>query len=260
MPDKSIDCVVTSPPYDNLRTYKGFVFDFEATARELYRVMVDGGVVCWNVGDSVVDGSETVTSCKQKIYFREVLGFWIHNTMIYEKPGTMNVDNTRYTRCYEYVFVLSKGKPRCVHRIRDKRNVTAGHKSYGIRTIRKRDGSMKLEKKREITQPYGYRTNVWRCNTAAQENPCQPNEHPAQMPLNLARDLIISFSDPGDIVLDPFCGSGTTLVAAKWLGDREGIGIDLSADYLDIAIRRLGCAPIDVEENAENGQKQLMIL
>ena len=84
MPDGVIDLVITSPPYDDLRNYKGYSFDFESIAKELFRVVKEGGVVVWVVGDATVDGSETGTSFRQALFFKEV-GFNLHDTMIYMK-------------------------------------------------------------------------------------------------------------------------------------------------------------------------------
>ncbi len=136
----SVQCVVTSPPYDALRTYGGFTWDFEATAKELYRVMCDGGIVCWNVGDSVVDGSETLTSAKQKIFFREQCGFRIHDTMIYEKTNFAHPETSRYHQLFEYVFILSKGSPRVFNPLMDRKNIYAGQGPYGKNVFRERNG------------------------------------------------------------------------------------------------------------------------
>ncbi len=240
----SVQCVVTSPPYDNLRTYGGFTWDFEATALELYRVMCDGGIVCWNVNDSVVDGSETLTSCKQKIFFREVCGFRIHDTMIYEKnnPANPSNDQMRYNQCVEYVFVLSKGKPRAFNPIIDKPNASAGVMRYGKKERRSSNGepSGVYFSDRFPAAEFGLRSNCWRGNTSAQENPCQSKEHPAMMPEWLAHDLVLSWSNVRDTVLDPFAGSGTTGKVALELG-RKAILIDLK--YQELQRQRCNVTP-----------------
>ena len=104
--------------------------------------------------------------------------------------------------------------------------------------MRQADGSQKL-KKRNVIAEIGMRGNIWRCKTAGQENVCTAIEHPAVMPFNLASDLVSSWSNPGDIVLDPMCGSGTTLRAAKDQG-RSAIGIEIEERYCEIAARRMG--------------------
>lgn len=225
----SVQLFVTSPPYDNLRTYGGHAWDFEATAREIYRVLCDGGIVCWNVGDSVVGGSETLTAFKQALFFKDSVGFRVHDTMIYEKSNFGHPEKVRYHQLFEYVFVLSKGEPRCFNPIKDKPNAWAGSGPFGVSTMRKANGNQK-PKKRDIIADFGMRGNVWRCKTAGQENICAAIEHPAVMPYGLCRDLIISWSNPGDIVADCFAGSGTTAKAAIETG-RKAIAIEINPDY-----------------------------
>ena len=237
----SVQLGVTSPPYDSLRTYGGikpFTWaDFEIVAFELYRALCDGGVLCWNVGDSVVDGSETLTSAKQKIFFRELCGFRIHDTMIYEKLNFSHPEFNRYQQVFEYIFILSKGAPRCFNPIKDKPNATPGAVgSLGANVIRERDGSRTLRAEK-VHAEFGMRYNVWRGKTAGQELVCDSLEHPAMMPFWLARDLIQSWSNPGDLVLDPFFGNGTTGKAAELLG-RKWIGIELNPAYAKLAADR----------------------
>lgn len=242
LPDASVELVVTSPPYDDARTYGGHSWDFEGTARELHRVMCEGGVVCWNVNDMVKDGSEGLTSCEQKIFFRRECGFRIHDTMIYEKSNGSKPDPTRYNPCAEFIFVLSKGKPRCFNPIKDKRNVTYGKPCFGLHTMRERDGSMSVRRERKIAAEFGTRSNVWRGNTRGQEDAGMPLDHPAMMPRWLARDLIISWSNPGDTVLDCFAGSGTTAREAIGLG-RKTIAIEINPDYIPMIERSAATTP-----------------
>lgn len=235
--DNSVDLVITSPPYDGLRTYKGYVFDFENIALELYRVIKIGGTMVWVVNDAVENGSETLTSFKQAIYFKEVAGFNMHDTMIWEKPTFANPSSNRYHQLFEYMFVLSKGKQKTFNPIKDKENKWSGKYPFGINTNRQKDGKMKA-KKRTIVQQYGMRSNIWEIPTSAQENPCKSIEHPATFPKSLAHDNIISWSNEWDIVLDPFLGSGTTAVAAIRTG-RRFIGIEISPEYCKIAQKRI---------------------
>jgi site-specific DNA-methyltransferase (adenine-specific) len=235
LPDNSIDLTVTSPPYDNLRTYNGYSWDFEETAKELYRITKPGGVVVWIVGDATVKGSETGTSFKQALFFKEC-GFNMHDTMIWEKPtftatGSLAV---RYGSVFEYMFVFSKGKPKAFNPIKDKPNKTAGTTLHG--TIRQKNGST-----RQITgagkktiQKYGQRHNVWHLPTELAKR----NGHPAPFPEQLANDHIISWSNEGDTVLDPFMGSGTTAVACI-KNSRNYIGYEISKEYCEIANKRL---------------------
>jgi len=236
LPDGCVDLTVTSPPYDNLRTYNGYVFDFEGIAKELYRVTKDGGVVVWIVNDATINGSETGTSFRQALYFKDVCGFNLHDTMIWAKPcftavGTLK---TRYASTFEYMFVFSKGCPKTFNPIKDRKNKHAGKKKHG--TIRQKDGSVKpVSSIGKMYEEYGQRFNVW--NMAPEQSQSQ-RCHPAQFPETLAHDHIISWSNPGDVVLDPFCGSGTTCKMAKVNG-RHYVGIDISQEYCEIARRRV---------------------
>ena len=236
MPDGCVDLTVTSPPYDNLRTYNGYVFDFEGIAKELYRVTKDGGVVVWIVNDATINGSETGTSFRQALYFKDVCGFNLHDTMIWAKPGFTAVGTlkTRYASTFEYMFVFSKGCPKTFNPIKDRKNKHAGKKKHG--TIRQKDGSVKpVSSIGKMYEEYGQRFNVW--NMAPEQSQSQ-RCHPAQFPETLAHDHIISWSNPGDVVLDPFCGSGTTCKMAKVNG-RHYVGIDISQEYCEIARRRV---------------------
>jgi len=242
LPEKSVQCCVTSPPYDDLRTYGGHSWDFELTALELHRVLCDGGVLCWNVGDQVVDGSETLTSCKQKIFFAEGCGFRVHDTMIYEKLNFSHPERVRYHQVFEYVFILSKGAPRSFNPIKDKKNATAGCVgNLGVNTFTERDGS-KSERSKKVTAEYGMRTNVWKGKTRGQEDMCEVLPHPAMMPKWLARDLILSWSNLGDVVLDPFSGSGTTGQMAVEVG-RKAILIELNPEYSQLCEHRTNVTP-----------------
>ena len=232
LPDGCIDLTVTSPPYDNLRTYNGYVFDFESVAAQLYRVTKPGGVVVWVVGDATVNGSESGTSFRQALRFME-LGFKLHDTMIYEKTGTSYPDVNRYYQSFEYMFVLSKGDIATFHILRDRKNIYAGTKVHSVN--RRADGSLAPKTGiGNIITEYGVRYNVWRI---AHNLPGR-GDHPASFPEALAADHIISWSNPGDIVLDPMAGGGTTLKMAKGL-ERHYIGFDISAEYVELARRRV---------------------
>ena len=233
MPDNYIDLTVTSPPYDNLRNYKGYVFDFEQIARELYRVTKKGGVVVWVVNDATVKGSETGTSFKQALYFKEI-GFNLHDTMLWCKTGPP-LSHNRYEQGFEYMFILSKNTPKVFNGIRDKINKTAGesiHVSQRCADGIVRKTSSKVGKIRQ----FGLRTNLWFIP------PCVSSKerfgHPAPFSEQLANDHIISWSNEGDLVYDPFLGSGTTMKMAK-LNKRNCIGSETSKEYCEIAIERI---------------------
>ena len=235
--DESIDLTVTSPPYDNLRAYNGFTWDFEALARQLYRVTKQGGVVVWVVGDATVNGSETGTSFRQALYFMEC-GFNLHDTMIYEKNGAPFPDKTRYYNVFEYMFIFSKGDIKTVNLLSDRKNKWTN--SWGKQSVRTKDGKQTVKEKREDSKEHGVRFNIWRINggkgfTTQDE---YAYTHPAMFPEALARDHILSWSNAGDLVLDPFIGSGTTAKMAKETG-RHWIGIDISDEYCKLAEKRV---------------------
>lgn len=227
MPDKCIDLTVTSPPYDNLRDYHGYVFDWKETIKELYRITKDGGVVVWIVNDQTINGSETGTSFRQALFAMEC-GFNLHDTMIWQKSGFSFPDIDRYYPVFEYMFVWSKGKPKTANMIADRLNLRSGTKIHG--TSRQSDGTLKPSNgigKRNVPE-YGRRFNVWKIC----EEKNNQTGHPAVFPIALARDHIISWSNKGDTVLDPFLGSGTTRIAAYDL-KRNFIGYEISKEYFD---------------------------
>lgn len=237
-----IDLTVTSPPYDNLRAYNGFVFDFETIARQLYRVTKPGGVVVWVVADATINGSETGTSFRQALYFTDC-GFNLHDTMIYSKNGPAHPDKTRYQQVFEFMFVFSKGHPKTINLLIDRKNKWAGSKNFGTRTNREKNGEVKVGTTSlagRTVKDFGSRWNIWEINTgfgySASDN--YAYEHAAIFPEQLARDHIISWSNEGDIVLDPFCGSGTTPKMAK-LFKRHYIGIEISEDYVTLSKKRV---------------------
>ena len=238
LPDKSFDLVLTSPPYDNLRAYNGYSFDFEGVAKELFRVTKDGGVVVWVVGDATVDGSETGTSFKQALYFKEI-GFNLHDTMIYQKNSYPFPPSNRYFGVFEYMFVLSKGSPKTFNPIKVK---TVSQDKSKTSSQRNEDGSMS-QMKYEMGKDERIKENVWIYETGFNKSTLDPvHEHPAIYPEKLAQDHIYSWSNENDTILDPFMGSGTTLKMARHL-NRNCVGIEISEKYCAIAQERLDSTP-----------------
>ena len=229
MSDNFIDLTITSPPYDNLRDYKGFTFDFVDVAKELYRVTIQGGVVVWVVGDATVKGSETGTSFKQALYFKEI-GFNLHDTMIYKKQFYVPLTHNRYEQEFEYMFVFSKGKPKTFNPIKvptlygGKRS-TITHRKTGEQPIH----GTNYGKARRYSRIIG---NIWILQ------PQRGSSHPATFPEELAGDHIVSWSNPGDIIYDPFLGSGTTAKMAL-LYCRNYIGSEVSIEYCQLARKRI---------------------
>jgi DNA modification methylase len=235
MDDNFIDLTVTSPPYDGLRTYNGYSFDFESVAKELFRITKDGGVVVWIVGDATIKGSESGTSFKQALFFKEI-GFNLLDTMIWNK-GTFTAVGaltSMYAPVFEYMFVVTKGKAKTFNPIKDKKNKTFGKKHHG--TIRQKDGSTKpLNAIGKKINQYGQRYNIWEISPEKRNN---HRLHPAMFPEQLANDHILSWSNENDLVYDPFMGSGTTAKMAI-LNNRNYIGSEISKDYVEIANKRL---------------------
>jgi site-specific DNA-methyltransferase (adenine-specific) len=232
MPDNFIDLTVTSPPYDGLRTYNGYSFDFESIAKELYRVTKDGGVVVWVVGDVTVNGSESGTSFKQALFFKEC-GFNLHDTMIYytDKPP---VKQKRYQNNFEYMFVFSKGK---INKFNPIETLPKRPNHISTKSHRNKEGVMDVkirpQNKTKVLD------NIWYYYTGrAETKDNEAYKHPARFPEKLANDHIISWSNENDLVYDPFMGSGTTAKMAI-LNNRKYIGSEISEEYCKIIENRI---------------------
>jgi DNA modification methylase len=233
MPNECVDLVVTSPPYDNLRNYKGYSFEFERIAEGLFKVIKEGGVVVWVVGDKINSG-RSLTSFRQGIYFQEI-GFDMHDVMIYQKKNTPFMRSNAYTNAYEFMFILSKGKPKTFNPLKEKtvRNgyemVVFNKGADGIN--RKNLKELKTEKTK---------TNIWKyaVGLGGTTSDKIAFQHPATFPEKLAEDHILSWSNEGDLVFDPMCGSGTTCKMA-YLNKRKYLGVDISEEYINIANARL---------------------
>ena len=231
LPESSIDLTVTSPPYDNLRRYNGFEWDFEGIANELFRATKPGGVVVWVVNDGTEGGSETGTSFRQALYFKDVAGFRLHDTMIWRKTNPLpQVRQPRYASCFEYMFVLSKGRPKTFNPIM--RKTKYGGRRYDS-TCKNMGGENGRTKKDFEINLESVQYNVWEMQVARNKT-----THPAVFPAQLAHDHIVTWSSPGDVVLDPFVGSGTTAIEALRL-NRHYIGFDISEEYCEMARERI---------------------
>lgn len=247
-PIESVDLTITSPPYDELRSYNGYEFSPDKIIKELFRITKEGGIVVWVVGDAVVNGGESGNSFRQAIQFIDA-GFSLYDTMIYQKSGSSFPSKGRYTQIFEYMFVFSKGKPKTFNPICDVPKLWEG--SWGKLTNRNKDGELIQRKRhnegmaksgRATDGRYGYkqRTNIWTITNGKNFGHSDKDAylHPATFPEKLARDHILTWSNEGDIVFDPMCGSGTTGVAAKKL-NRKFIGIDISKEYCELSEKRI---------------------
>lgn len=247
MHDNFIDLTVTSPPYDNLREYKDGVGDewnfevFKPIAKELFRITKEGGVVVWNVNDSTINGSETGVSFKQALYFMNC-GFNLHDTMIWQKVSPFP-DTIRYHQSFEYMFIFSKGKPKSFNCLTEKRIIPVSiNKKW-----RKKDGSLnkpdkkaKERMKNAANNNYVSKKNIWKIAVGGVNSSKDSIafEHPAIFPEKLVSDHIYSWSNEGDLVYDPFMGSGTTAKMAH-IYKRNWIGSELSQEYVNLANKRL---------------------
>ena len=244
MPNDFIDLTVTSPPYDDLRDYNGYSFPFEEIAKELYRVTKEGGVIVWVVSDATIKGSETGTSFKQALFFKEC-GFNLHDTMIYNRVSPFP-DKIRYRQSFEYMFVFSKGKPKTFNGLRENKSKN----SFGSKkssSYREKNGSLKklnekaikrfLKSSEDLTK---LMSNIWSISAGYMVSSSDKISfnHPATFPEDLAKKHIYSWSDEGDLIYDCFMGSGTTAKMAH-LQKRNWIGSEMSEEYTNIANKRL---------------------
>ena len=243
LPDNSIKFTLTSPPYDDIRDYKGYSFPFEEIAQELWRTTKSGGVVAWNVADATVKGSETGTSMRQALYFMS-LGFRLHDTMIYAKNNPMpaGVSSKRYHQAWEYIFILSKDAPETFNPIMVKAKF--GHLGANMKH-RGKDGELKYTKtkRNEFTKV----RNIFEYSVGGGHSTKDKVafKHPAIMPEQLAADMISTWTNPGDDVFDPFTGAGTTAKMCRAL-DRKFHGTELSLEYCEIIKERLTTCPDSV--------------
>lgn len=252
IPDGSVDLTVTSPPYDNLRSYNGNNEQWgehvwKAVIKDLYRITADGGVVVWVVQDKCVKGGETMTSFKQALHFADC-GFLLYDTMIWLKPSPQAPTEGRYYDVFEYMFVFSKGKPKTLNLLKDRKNKSAGAVSNKETRSCREDRKVKNEKR--VVAEFSRRFNVWELSRGKNKT-----SHPAVFPEKLAHDHIISWSNEGDVIFDPFMGSGTAGKMAKLL-NRRFIGIELDQGYFDIAKQRIEDAQIKDNPHQCNCNRQ----
>lgn len=226
MPDNFIDLIVTSPPYDKLRSYNGYSFDFVNIAKEMFRIIKENGVIVWIIGDSTVNGSETGTSFKQALYFMEI-GFKLHDTMIYAKKNFIPQNHKRYEQAFEYIFVLVKGKIKTFNPLLEKTKLAG--QTYNLKrngySRQIKEASQRRRDKKITVKPFKIVKNIftYHCGNSGKN-------HPAVFPLQLAKDQIYSWSNEFDLVYDPFMGSGTTIDACMQL-NRAYIGSEISQEY-----------------------------
>jgi site-specific DNA-methyltransferase (adenine-specific) len=225
--------VLTSPPYDNLRDYKGYFFQFEEIANELFRILKNGGVVIWVVADASENGSETGTSFRQALYFKEI-GFNLNDTMIYYKNNPMPTSGPRYHQHFEYMFCFSKNQPKTFNPIMEicKYNGSANMKNRGTK------GELNYKKVERTTEKKVGNVFFYSVGGGISTKDKIAFKHPAIFPEQLAYDQIITWSNEGDLIYDPFIGSGTTAKIAQLL-NRNWLGSEISSEYVEIAKIRI---------------------
>ena len=250
LPTGSVQTVVTSPPYWSLRDYdvadqigcddglEDYIKSIVTTFDQVRRVLADDGTVWLNVGDSYTSGNRKYRAPDRKNRARAMsirpptpaglkpkdligvpwrlafalqdAGWWVRSEVIWYKPNAHPESvKDRPTKSHETVFLLSKNQDYYY-------DVTAvkGPNRRRLRTM-------------------------WEINTEPRRRSAgEIDDHPAVMPMALARRCIRITSRPGDVVLDPYAGSGTTLIAARDL-DRNWVGIELKPEYVDLIERRI---------------------
>lgn len=269
-PDKCIPLTVTSPPYAKMRLYGGHDYTwetFKSVATQLVRITMEGGVICWVVRNQIVKERENLQAEKEKLFFADDLGLWPHQTIIGAPKGVPLPQSRRYASNFDYVYVFSKGHPRIVNIIRDRRNSRFGDLKSN-RLIRESNGSERLACGGEYAiAKWGFRSNLWSYSTGGNHTATDriSAKHPARMGEPLAEDLIISFSKPGDLVFDPFAGAGTSLKMAL-LNQRQWLGVEIFDEYVELIEKRMRLAKWELMErlleqvgsgNLEKWQKEI---
>lgn len=234
----AVDLTVTSPPYDAMRDYGGHEWDFAEIATELFRITKPGGIVAWNVQNQIIGGQESLSAERQRLYFCDACGFRPHSTIyVLTTAAFRKPSKARYADTVQLVYIFSKGTPKTINILKDRKNKTAGASvRYGTR---KKDGSRRYGNLK-ITPDLGYRTNAWYIKQCVQPHASNKfiHEHPALMPEPLAQDLVLSFSNPMELVLDPFAGAGTTARAAI-LSGRQYVGFEVHKPYYELAMKNI---------------------
>lgn len=232
-PDDFIDLTITSPPYDNLRKYGGYSWDFELLGKELYRITKNGGVLVWVVNDSTIAGTETGTSFKQALYFKNI-GFNLHDTMVYAKNNYIPLTHNRYEQQFEYMFILSKDKPKTFNPIKIPCKLFGKTKNHKTEKHYENSHSMRKRDKKVLVKSEKYKSNIWYYTVGSNDK----TSHNAPFPEQLSEDHILSWSNEEDLILDPFMGSGT-VGKLSLLNNRRFIGIEISKDYCEEAASRI---------------------
>ena len=243
IPNNSVDLIVTSPPYDELRDYKGnSSFDLHQVGIEVFRVLKEGGIAAMVIQDQTKNFGKSLTSFRTIIDWCDEIGFKLFETVIYRKNGSEGAWWTKRFRVdHEYMPIFLKGeRPQFFNKEPLKIKSKHGGKVMKGSGSRKTNGETQETVTRAINS-MKCRGTIWNYLMAGDKNPLK-RKHPAVFPDKIPFDFIQCFCPENGIVLDPFTGSGSTLVMAQKLG-RYFIGFDIEESYCDVANQRL------VEEN-----------
>lgn len=237
--DETVDLTLFSPPYDGIRDYKGnWSLDFGKLGTDLLRVTKDGGLCVVVIGDGTKDFAKSMTSFRLAVDWVDRIGWRLFECCIYQRAGNPGAWWTQRFRVdHEYILMFLKGrKPRTFRK--DHLMVPSLHagKIYSG-TDRLTNGGFKTITPKAVNA-LKCRGTVWQYNTSNSEGNRLKLKHPATYPDRLAADVIRCFTQEGDLVLDPMCGSGTSCVMARRTG-RRYLGIDVSAEYVAIAKERM---------------------
>ena len=250
------DLILTSPPYGSMREYGGFqqAFDFASIASAIVANLTPGGVLVWIVGDQVVDGDESFESLHQALAFK-ALGLKAHQRLIFHRWSTAGVRANAYYKDFVDMYVFSKGKPKVVNLLHDRKNQKAGRPADFCNRAGRRGDKIPTYRGQngKLVPDYSNRGSIWSYPTgmaAGQKNgdltPQELSAHPAIFPIRLAIDHILSWTNSGDLVIDPMAGSGTTLRAAADL-ERRAIGVEINPSYCALIRHRLSQAVLPME-------------
>lgn len=239
IPDSTVDLIPTSPPYDNRRTYHGFPpLDLYATGVECFRVLKEGGVMAVVIQDATIKGRKTLTKYRLVMDYCEKIGFNLFDDPIWQRHGLCGEYPTRFRTDYENIFLFVKGKkPKHF----DKTHlmvptIYGGQLMHGFDT--NPDGS-KTKRKPRVIKDLKCSGNVWSIPNSSHEHNKYKSGHPATFPDRLIENIIRCFTNEGEVVLDPFNGSGTTCAMAL-KHNRQFIGMEFSEIYTVVnAFRRI---------------------
>lgn len=235
--NKSVKLVVTSPPYNIGKEYEKrkdlslYLAEQEETIREAVRILRDDGSICWEVGNHIaIDGE--VFPLDMLIYpIAKKFGLKLRNRIVWKFGHGLHCTKRFsgrhetilwFTKTDDYTFNLDP--------------VRVPQKYPGKKNYKKNEDYGKLS-----GNPLGKNPeDVWEIPNVKNNHP-EKTEHPCQFPIELIERLVLSMTNEGDIVFDPYVGVGSALCAAV-LHKRRGYGSDIMKNYLDIAETRIKSA------------------